>query len=82
MYSNLSYNTPYICSQVLLAYNFDNVKVALLINYINSYNSYLVRYFKMNSLILYIVGNRPDIKYLNRYVRGKLCGACEENPEA
>ena len=22
------------------------------------------------------------MKYLTRYVRGKLCGACEENPEA
>ena len=31
---------------------------------------------------IHVVDARPEIKYLNRYVRGELSSACEGNPEA
>ena len=29
-----------------------------------------------------VVDDRPEIRYLNRHVRGQLSAACEDNPEA
>ena len=32
--------------------------------------------------MLSIVGDQPEMRYLTRYVRGKLFGACKQNPDA
>ena len=33
-------------------------------------------------LLLSLDDQRPEMRYLTRYVRGLLCSACEENPQA